>query len=141
MHQLVATFRVGVAADGAQELVDADVGAHDGVEDPLEPEVGDALEPVLEGVDARDGDGVGGREALAGEQAQERGFAGAVGADEAGARPRGQVERDVADAEGGVLEFVGEVGDLYGRGFGGHGGERRVSGCELVRRVRLLSVK
>lgn len=113
VHELVAARGVGIAADGAQELVDANVGAHDGVEDPLEPQVGDALEAVLEGVDARDGDGVGGREALAGEEAEEGGFAGAVGADEAGARARGQVERDVADAEGGVLELVGEVSDLY----------------------------
>lgn len=34
----------------------------------------------LERVEAGDGDGVGGREALAGEEAEESGFAGAVGA-------------------------------------------------------------
>ncbi|KAJ6438575.1 microsomal signal peptidase subunit [Purpureocillium lavendulum] len=129
--ELIATGGEGVAADGAEQLDDANVVADDGVEDPFEAEVGDALERLLEGVDAADGDGVAGREALAGEEPQQRRLARAVGADEQRARPRGQVERDVAHARRVVGERVRQVGDLdAGRllrgGRGGHDG--RVGG-------------
>ena len=102
--QLIAPLRVRVAADGAQQLPHADVGAHDGVQDPFEPEVGHAREVLFEGVEAGDGDGVGGGEALAGEEAEEGGFAGAVGAYEEGAAGGGQVQGDVAQADGVVGE-------------------------------------
>lgn len=122
--ELVAALGEGVAADGAQQLRDADVAADNGVEHPLEAEVGDALEGVLEGVDAADGDGVGGREPLAGEEAEERRLARAVGADEERARARRQVERDVTHARRVVGECVREVVDLDARWAGHFGGGR-----------------
>ena len=67
------------AADRVEQRGHVDVGAHDRVEHPFQAEVGDALEAFLEGVDAGDRDGTGGGEAFAGEEAEERGFAGAVG--------------------------------------------------------------
>ncbi|KUI62595.1 hypothetical protein VP1G_11410 [Cytospora mali] len=98
VDQLVPAVRVGVAADGAQQLHDADVRPHDGVEHPLEAEVRDALEAVLERVRARDGDGARGRQPLACQEAQERGLARAVGADEEGPRLGREGEADVVDA-------------------------------------------
>lgn len=77
--ELVAPRGEGVAANGGEQRGDVDVGAHDGVEDPFGAEVRDAFEARGEGVDAGDKDGAAGAEALAGEQAEEGGLAGAVG--------------------------------------------------------------
>lgn len=79
VHELGAAVGEGAAADAVEQGGHVDVGAHDGVEDPFETQVGDALEAGGEGVDAGDGDGVGGGEAFAAQEAEERGFAGAVG--------------------------------------------------------------
>ena len=68
-----------VPADGGEEGRDVDVGAHDGVQDPFQAEVGYALKAVFEGVDAGDGNGGGWGETFAGEESKERGFAGAIG--------------------------------------------------------------
>ena len=76
--ELVAPGGVMRAADGVKEGGDVDVGADDGVEDPFEAKVRYPFEAGGEGVDARDGDRGGGREALAGEEAEEGSFAGAV---------------------------------------------------------------
>jgi hypothetical protein len=73
------TFGIVLPADGVEEGGDVDVGADDGVEHPFEAEVGDAFEAFFEGVDARDGDGGGGGEAFAREEAEESRFAGAIG--------------------------------------------------------------
>jgi hypothetical protein len=79
VDELVAPLRVVVAADRGEQRHDVDVGAHNRVQDPLEAEVGHALEAMLEGVDAGDGNRVGWGHALAREQAEECRFAGAVG--------------------------------------------------------------
>jgi hypothetical protein len=79
LDEVVAALAVVVAADRGQQRRHVDVGAHDGVEHPLQPEVRHALEAHLERVDARDGHGARGRHALAGEQAEERRLAGAIG--------------------------------------------------------------
>ena len=77
--ELVAAGGVVRPADGVQEGRHVDVGPHDGVEGPFQAEVGHPFETGGEGVDAADGDRGGGREPLAGEEAQEGGFAGTVG--------------------------------------------------------------
>lgn len=121
--QLVAAGRVRVATDAAQQLDDANVGPHDGIEHPLQPQVRHALEAVLEGVQLGHGDGARGRKALAREQAQEGGLARAVGADEQGAAARGHRQGDVGHAKAGVGEGVGEVFHLDRGGcllFGAH---------------------
>ena len=116
--ELVAAVRVVGAADRGEQGRHVDVGAHDRVEDPLEPEVGDALERGAEGVDAADGDRRRGCEPLAGEEPQERRLAGAVGPDEERAAAGGQGQVDVLEAEGAVLEGVAEAADGDG---GAHG--------------------
>lgn len=107
-----------VPTHGGKEGRDIDVGADDGVEDPFEAEIGDAFEGGAEGVDAADGDGRCGCEALAGEQAQEGSFAGAVGTDEERSATGWEGEIYVLEAEGAVLEGVAEALD-------GDGGARR----------------
>lgn len=79
LDELVAAGVVVVAADGGEERGDGDVAADDGVEDPFGAEVGDAFEGGGEGVDVGDFDRGAGGHALAGEEAEEGGFAGAVG--------------------------------------------------------------
>jgi hypothetical protein len=79
LDEVVAALRVVVAADRGQQRRHVDVGAHNGVEHPLEPEVRHTLEAHLERVDAGDGDGARRRHALAGEEAEERRFTGAIG--------------------------------------------------------------
>lgn len=79
VHELVAARGVVVAADGGEEGGHVDVGAHNRVEHPFQAEVGHTLKAVFEGVDAGDGDGGSGGKALAGEEAEERCFAGTVG--------------------------------------------------------------
>lgn len=76
--EFVLAGRVVSAPDRVEQGGDVDVGADDGVEHPFEAEVGDAFEAFFEGVDAGDGDGGGWGEPFAGEEAEERGFAGAV---------------------------------------------------------------
>jgi len=107
-----------VPAHGGKERRDIDVGADDGVEHPFEAEIGDAFKGGAEGVDAADGDGRCGCEALAGEEAQEGGFAGAIGADEERSATGWEGEVYVLEAEGAVLEGVAEALD-------GDGGARR----------------
>lgn len=63
--ELVAARGVVVAADRREQRRHVHVRPHDRVQHPLEAEVGHALERGGEGVDARDGDGRGGCEALA----------------------------------------------------------------------------
>lgn len=79
VDELVAAFRVVLSADGVEQCDHVDVGADDGVQDPFQAEVGYAFEAVLERVDAGDRDGVRGGHAFTGEEAEEGGFAGAVG--------------------------------------------------------------
>jgi hypothetical protein len=57
LDEVVAALAVVVAADRGQQRRHVDVGAHDGVEHPLQAEVRHALEAHLERVDARDGHG------------------------------------------------------------------------------------
>lgn len=132
MDELVAAVGVGVTADGAEELIDANVSAHNGVQDPLEAKIGDALEALLEGVDAADRDGVAGGEALACEEAEERGLAGTIGADQEGARARGQVEGDIADAGRVVGERVREVLDFDTGRLGRRCHDERLDGEEGI---------
>ena len=84
-----------VPADRLEEFANSNVVSHNGVEDPFETEVGDAFKTVFEGIDAANGNGVGGRETLAGEEAEEGGFAGAVGSDKKGTGCWWEVEGDV----------------------------------------------
>lgn len=65
--QLIAALGVRVAADRAEEFCDADVRPHDGVQNPFEAKVCDALEALFERVHAADADAPAGREALAGQ--------------------------------------------------------------------------
>ena len=107
-----------VPAHRGKERRHVDVGTDDGVEDPLETKVGDAYEGGAEGVDATDGDGGRGCEALAGEEAQQGGFARAVRADEERAAAGWEGEVDVLEAEGAVLEGVAESFDGDGGAWG-----------------------
>ncbi len=78
-HKLIATVRVVVSTHRRQKRRDIDVGTHDRIEHPFEAEVRDALEAVFEGIDAGNGDCACRGETLAGKQAKEGRFAGAVG--------------------------------------------------------------
>ncbi|KAI1006767.1 hypothetical protein K3495_g1457 [Podosphaera aphanis] len=125
-NQLILAVGVVIAADGLQELPDADVSAHDRIQDPLKAEIGDALEAVFEGVEAADADGIGGREPFAREQAEQRRLTGSIGADKEGPRPRWQRERQVRQTEGTIREGEGQIGDGNGR-RGGLGNDGRHS--------------
>lgn len=122
--ELVAARRVRVPADGAQELGDADVGAHDRVQHPLEPEVRDALEPVLERVHPRHADGAAGRQPLARQQPQQRRLARPVRPDQQRPAARRDVERHVPDPRPAVRERVRQVLDAD---LGGSRGRHVVS--------------
>lgn len=78
-QERVAPGRVGVAADAGEEGGDGDVGPDVGVQDPFAAQVGYSGEVVGEGVQGQDGDCVARGKALAGEEAEEGCFAGAVG--------------------------------------------------------------
>lgn len=99
-HQdkLLATLRVRVAADGGQQLIDTNVGADDGVQDPFEAKVGDALQALFEGIDTADGDGVTGGKALAGEETEECRLACSIRTDKESPRTRRKIQADVADS-------------------------------------------
>lgn len=50
IDKFIASFWIGVAADGCKESRYIDVGPDNAVEDPFDAEVGDALEAFFEGV-------------------------------------------------------------------------------------------
>jgi hypothetical protein len=59
-YELISTLGVSIATDGAEKLIDTNIVANNGVEDPLEAEISDTLETLLEGINSADGDGVAG---------------------------------------------------------------------------------
>jgi hypothetical protein len=62
--ELVASFRVGIAADGSEECWHINVGPDDAVEYPFDTEVGDTFKAFLERVLACNGDCVARRKTL-----------------------------------------------------------------------------
>ena len=126
LNKLIPSLRVVLAANGVEEGNDVDIGANDGVQDPLEAEVSDALETLLERVDACNGDGVGRGHALTGEQAQKSRLTGAIGylsqhckeqsnnvtlytSDQERSAARWQVQEDFLQTTGSVWERIAEV--------------------------------
>lgn len=71
LDQLVAPRWVGVPTNRAEQLGDANVGAHDRVQHPLQPQVRHPLEALGEGVHAAHGDGAARGEALTCQEAEE----------------------------------------------------------------------
>lgn len=51
-NELVTAIGIVVAANALEELLDTDIGADDGIEDPFEAEVGYAFGALFEGVEA-----------------------------------------------------------------------------------------
>jgi hypothetical protein len=62
--ELVASFRVGIAAHGSEECWHINVGPDDAVEYPFDTEVSDTFEALLEWVFARNGDCIARRKAF-----------------------------------------------------------------------------
>lgn len=62
-----------VSTHALEELLDTNVGAYDGVQDPFQAEVCDAVGVFFEGIQAADFDGAGGCKALAREKSGVRG--------------------------------------------------------------------
>jgi hypothetical protein len=77
-HELVATVWEVVAANGGEESGHVNIGADDGIEHPFYAEICHAFKAVFEGVHAADYDCPRGSEAFAGEETEERAFAGAI---------------------------------------------------------------
>ena len=92
LDQLLPPFGVVLATDAVEQLWDTDIRPHDRIQHPFDAQVGDAFETFGERVPSADGDGPCWAEPFAGEEAEEGGFAGAVGADEEGAGRCGEGE-------------------------------------------------
>ena len=70
---------VVIPSDRSQERGDINICPDNGIQDPLQPEIGDTFEAIFERINPCDADGAGRSEPFTGKETKERCLTGAVG--------------------------------------------------------------